>query len=353
MENNINLLNILMEDVKKQSNLYKPGKFWMQASKVIAKKMKNEGIINFRGHSGLVAQGFTANIVEDPSIIWEVGRLKKHLKKIIDIPIIRKLFINDFTQRIDKNYNKANLYENYFLSNNLKEWLGEMKSNYNIPETTVGGLQPNSIVKIDGYEISKFYLENLARIHTFSKEKDLTKIKTVFEIGGGFGANAHLLTSLFPNIKKYIYLDIAPMLYIGTQYLKHFYPQNVKDYVNTRNLKSIYFKDDNELEILCIPPWQIELLSGEVDLIWNACSFQEIPIASLKNYAKHIFRLTEKNSNSGISLVIYPTDSSLTIQSDEILGIFSDKFGFKKCNGEIKTNLNKPFYHFYGKKLDI
>ena len=100
-----------------------------------------------------------------------------------------------------------------------------MRNTYKIPETTIGGLQPESIVKIDNYKISKFYLEKLARIHTFSKERDFTKIKTVFEIGGGFGANAHLLLNLYPNIKKYIYLDIAPMLYVGTQYLKHFYPK--------------------------------------------------------------------------------------------------------------------------------
>jgi len=124
---------------------------------------------------------------------------------------------------------------------------------------------------------------------------DLTKVKIVFEIGG-VGSNAHSLMSLYPNIKKYIYLDVAPMLYAGTQYLKHFYPREVKDYCATKNLKSISKEDNDEREIICIAPWQIEKLDGEIDLFWNASSFQEIPVIYLENYAKHMIRLARNNS---------------------------------------------------------
>ena len=59
VENDLNLLDAMMLASKKQSNLYKPGKFWAQASKVSARKMKKDGITEFRGRSGLVGQGFT------------------------------------------------------------------------------------------------------------------------------------------------------------------------------------------------------------------------------------------------------------------------------------------------------
>ena len=115
MENDVNLLETMIIDAEKQSNLYKPGYFWAAASKVSARKMKEQGITQFRGRSGLVGQGFTDNIVIDPSIIWEVGRLKRFLKPIVDTSLFRKFIIEDFTTRINKWYKKSNLYEDYFL----------------------------------------------------------------------------------------------------------------------------------------------------------------------------------------------------------------------------------------------
>jgi len=202
---------------------------------------------------------------------------------------------------------------------------------------------------MDGCKISKSYLETIARIDNYSKSVDLTKVKTVFEIGGGFGSNAHSLMSLYPNIKKYIYLDVAPMLYVGTQYLKHFFPAEVKDYRTTKDLESIVIEDNDEREILCIAPWQIEKLEGKVDLFWNASSFQEIPVLYLENYAKHIIRLTKDNPQARVCLIVYPTDSPLTVQSKEILGVFGDEIEFIQLTDIFQANLEDTFYYFCGK----
>ena len=40
--------------------------------------------------------------------------------------------------------------------------------------------------------------------------------------------NVHFLLTNFPNIKKVLYLDVVPNIYVGTEYLKYFYKDQVK-----------------------------------------------------------------------------------------------------------------------------
>ena len=111
------------------------------------------------------------------------------------------------------------------------------------------------------------------RLENISKLIDLNKIVSYFEIGGGFGANIHLLLNNFKNIKKIIYLDIVPNLFVGTEYLRRFYGNSVKDYSILKEQKKIKFSKNNELEIFCIPPWKIE------DIILNkSFSFEYLTI---------------------------------------------------------------------------
>lgn len=80
------------------------------------------------------------------------------------------------------------------------------------------------------------------------------------EIGGGFGANLHITLFNFPNIRKIIYVDIAPNLYIATQYLRSFYGDSVKDISTAK--KNFSFAETEDLEIFCILPSQIEKFVG-------------------------------------------------------------------------------------------
>ena len=52
-----------------------------------------------------------------------------------------------------------------------------------------------------------------------------------------------------------------PNLYLGTKYLKRHF-KNVKEYSDIRGSSIIEFKNDDELEIICIPPWEIEKIES-------------------------------------------------------------------------------------------
>ena len=141
-------------------------------------------------------------------------------------------------------------------------------------------------------EYSCSYLNVADRINKLSKFFNFGKIQTFFEIGGGFGANIHFLITNFPNIKKILYLDTVPNIYVGTEYLRHHYKENVKDYLELRNLNKISFSKNNELEIFCIPPWLIEKVETEIDHFHNSASFVEMPKKVISNYVKFIKNLS-------------------------------------------------------------
>ena len=143
----------------------------------------------------------------------------------------------------------------------------------------------------NNHEYSTHYIGMADRVDILNKRFDFTKIKTYFEIGGGFGSNIHFLLTNFKNIKKVIYLDVVPNIYVGTEYLRYFYKENIKDYLSTRKSKELSFENNEKLEIICIPPWEIEKIKVEIDHFHNAASFVEMPenvVEKVRNAASMI-----------------------------------------------------------------
>jgi len=96
--------------------------------------MEKHGITNFRSRSGLIGQGYTDNICEDPSIIWETGTwIRRILKKIIDTSFFRHYILLSFTNKIKSYHRKLNKYENYFLTHHLRDWFQKVRNKYDLP----------------------------------------------------------------------------------------------------------------------------------------------------------------------------------------------------------------------------
>ena len=153
----------------------------------------------------------------------------------------------------------------------------------------------------------------------------------------------------YPNIKKIIYLDIPPNLYIGTQYLKAFYGEAVIDYSNLKNKNKLKFKADSSLEIFCIAPWQIENIENKVDLLFNSHSFVEMPTKIVEYYVKNI--LKEGNEKTDIALISYDKfDLKSTFHPDELPNYFPKYRNWEKFK---QNSLTKPdrYNYFYISKI--
>jgi len=154
----------------------------------------------------------------------------------------------------------------------------------------------DSISKFLEKEYSTHYLYKLDTLDIVEKISSLNEVHNMLEVGPGFGSNMHLIEQNYPNIRKFILIDIVPNICVITEYLKSLYNDSVISYLSTRDMSEIKFKDDESLEIFVIPPWEIGKISAKIELFWNSNSFVEMSADILKNYAKEFERIKTKKS---------------------------------------------------------
>lgn len=319
MQDDLRLLQTMVDDQRGQSGLYSPGAYWRPYCDRIVSAIKRDGISNFRSNHA-ISKGYADSVSLDPSLFWgTTGSWRSGLlKKFVEFGPVRKTLIAPYLSAIDYHYRKMSGFRQYYYDREFGAWLNDNFKGERLPETLAGGCVES--VEINGRRISINYLTHLVRIFNFSKHIDLTRIKSVFEIGGGYGANAHLLLHLYPNIKKFFYLDIAPVLYVGTQYLKYFFPGSVKDYLQTRDKERIDVPEDDVREIIAILPWQLDRVGGRFDLFWNSASLQEMDPEIIDNYLGHADRLL--SDNGSVCVVLYTGgDSDKATSVDTVISI--------------------------------
>jgi putative sugar O-methyltransferase len=333
------LLNDLYNGQRYASPLYKAGPYWQAKTIKIMRELRKKKLYNFRGYYSGVGTSYCDNIIVNLQN-EEVSKLTDLLMFVLKkIPIFSRF--STLLQRtqdhiISMHKQKVMAYE-LFLNNSSD--VKQLLSSFKIEDTTNFGCV--DAIKIGNKAISLHYLELLNTIATISKSIDFNTISSMFEIGGGFGANLHLMLSNFSNIKKVIYLDIVPNLYVGTEYLRSLYGDNVIDYSQTKNKEKITFKQNKDLEILCIAPWQIENLYVNIDYFHNAHSFVEMPENIIKNYAHFIKKLM--STNGKVVLVSYDHfDKNTTMHPDELNRCF--EMEFKQFR---HTSLLNPFSSYY------
>ncbi len=329
------LLDLLIKDEKKiDKELYSSGPYWNYKNRRAIIEIKKKGLKDFRGLTAGIGTSFADNLVLD--IRNEFNMKGRIVGKIFSLPILNIIFNGQINTT--KNYldsfikNQAIVFKN---SQNVQNLISKFK----FKNTTDFGCVQSFEYLNKNY--SCHYLNMAYRVNNLSKNFDFKNIKSYFEIGGGFGSNIHFLITNFPNIKKILYLDTVPNIYVGTEYLRHHYKEKVKDYLELRNLNKISFSKNNELEIFCIPPWLIEKVETEIDHFHNSASFVEMPKKVISNYVKFIKNLRTQE----ISLISYGGfDLKTTFNPEELNSFFDDKLSVSWKNSLIEEYNKKEIY---------
>jgi putative sugar O-methyltransferase len=276
------------------------------------------GFDDFRGINNPIGTSYADNIRIDNRYEFGLGLKSKIANKISRLPLVKKVF--DSQIKITRVYiNHINDLKSliYRKSDKVKYLL----KNYIVKDTVNFG--SISTFKINDSEYAFWYLDILNLIDLINNKINLKKIHSFFEIGGGFGSNIHLLLNNFKNIKKILYLDVAPNLFIGTEYLRTFFGDAIKDYLELKN-KKITFSNDENLEILCIAPWQLPHVDLQIDHFHNSCSFQEMSLEIIENYSKFINKILNKNGS--LTINSNRPHGSKYVSQDDLLNIFNLPF---------------------------
>ena len=332
------LFDRMIKESSKLKKDYQPGSYWLGKTKSAVNEIKKYGLNEFRGMKSGLANSYSDNAYIDIRTNHNYGVKSIFINNLKYFYPIKKLF--DAQVKLTKNYfDKLNNISNEFFKNNERviELLSKYEFNF---ETTKGGCL--SYGNFNGNNISHYYLKSLDILDHINNQCDIASKKTFFEIGGGFGVSTHMIIEFF-KVKKIIYLDIIPNLYVGTQYLKSFYGKNVIDFKECIDKDSIKFKHTDELEIFCISPDQIDKVDSKIDFFHNAHSFVEMPEKIIRNYANKIESKLSK-TNSTISLISYSHfDSRTTINPEKLPNFFSRKAKKSLVPTLIPNQFN---YHF-------
>jgi len=345
MENQ--LLDTLVNDQKNVADIYKPGPYWQKKSLSAIKEIKKNGLNNLRSSTDMnsAASSYGDNTVTDARTILETNSLKNRLGlAILNHTPLKKLF--DFQVATTKNLLKTVLeLEKNKLALSNPERLNDLIENYKIENSINFGCDRISTFRNKDY--STFYLQILDLLDLVEKKRSIKKLQSFLEVGPGFGANIHLIEQNFSNFRKFIIIDIVPNVWVVTEYLRKFYGENVRDYLVTKNMKEIKFKDDSSLEIFVIPPWEIEKISSSIDCFWNSNSFVEMSPKIVKNYAKKFSEIGTKESV--YNFITYDRfDPKTTFLPDQIQELFSN-VKFEKLVHPLLNNSERESYFYIGK----
>ncbi len=338
------LLDLMLTDSKTQSDLYRPGPYWKNKTKNTSNEIKRYGLTNFRGSTNLIGLSYTDNLYIDIRNAFNHG-FRKIFRWLSKTYPLTKIYDSQVS------WTKSYANENIILTQeilNLKQKTKHLLNKYTVPYSLLGNCLRKA--KIDGEDYSTHYLNLLEQHDNIASHINFNNIHSIFEIGGGFGTNIHLLLENYPNIKKVLYLDIPPNLYIGTQYLKSFYGKSVFDYRDLKDFKSIKFSTNDHLEIFCIAPWQIEHFESTVDIFMNSHSFVEMPNNIVENYIYQFCRFHD-SINTAIALTTYDGfDLDTTSHPTELTTHFKDrKFNHFEADTLINSSRNNLYFISPGK----
>jgi putative sugar O-methyltransferase len=321
------LLKLMLRDAEDQEGIYRPGPYWRAYTQRIARAIAGEGLARFRSSPG-IGRGYCDVFAADPLLDLTGWRRHAYVAARalgLHRPYDRMRTASDRRRHAQK--------DRHFRTE-LGGWMREFQARCDLPDTTVA--DPQRRVVFAEREIGELYLRDFAWVSDFSRVADFSAVRSVFEIGGGFGSMAHTLLHLFPNIRKYLYLDIPPNLYVGTQYLKHFFGASVIDYRATRERAAIGFSESDEREILAICPWQIERVETELELFWNSSSFQEMTAEIVSSYARQVERLM--GESAAVCLYIYAIrESSRRLTAAAIARLVEQNTSFQVREIEVEV----------------
>ncbi len=304
MNEDLGLLRAMLMDTLSAPAIFRPTNFWASSAVSIIIDLANSGVSTFRRHNS--ARSFyvprykdgpegEAQALADYRIFLEADddRHPPHLKQVSESP------------------------------------LGE----------------PSQHFCFDGRHYSRSFLNYLRGLVFLKKMAETRSVRTVLEIGGGYGTLGEILMKSDADRHFYVDIDVPPLAYVATRYLEELLgPENVAAYDRTKDWDTIEISalaDTYQAAVLC--PWQLPRIRGTFDLFVNFISFQEMEPEVVENYARYVNRhvgkyLLLRNQRHGKKLARKPGEvgvfSPVTrehylkyFSPFELAGIDSQKFG--------------------------
>jgi len=302
--------------------------FWEKINQLNIEWLKREGLDNFKRtvnnnyfnwmvstrsvYFRNVSRNFFSTAIRHPrkllsALFANVGGNMRH-----------KTYLSD---NVEPNYLQRKIYAWYLLF--LYEFVtqrDEFGLFAKLEEPSVGNpITINLHGKRVSQDISNSYMEYSYIRHSLGN--DFSGIKTIAEIGGGYGRLSYLFRLLHGSQGvKIVLIDLPPALFVAQWYLGKVFPEaKVMNYRHFTDFSEIE-EDFTNSSVCFLLPHQLELLPDDkLDLLINVSSLQEMSRAQINHYYELVDKKTRyfytkqwviwENSEDSMSVpaVIYPT----------------------------------------------
>ena len=268
--------------LEKQNDLYRPTSFWAEVSTKLAREFEEVGIENFR--SGPLALSYFVPTYGPPASGLRKEQVELLTKTLQDHHADHTKGMLALNAYLSGQLNALADYRVLLAANSKPDSLGLN----NFSESSFGN--PIEQHCFDGRKYSRSALNYLLGLSLLKRYTDLSGIKTVLEIGGGFGTLGEILGKAPARGLKYIDVDIPPTHFAAEYYLKaNFGSQNVAGFNDLEGRSTVEISNLPDFTVMC--SWQLEKLKGTIDLFVNFISFQEMEPEVVQNYFSQISRL--------------------------------------------------------------
>lgn len=280
------LLDAMLADMETAPEVYRPTNFWREGTAELLRDLEKSGIENFRSHPSCLKYFVPTYAFPGFHDTRDYSIVKKSLEAYNLAQTKYGMMVDEL---VSGTTDAKHDYRVYLASNVDKAPFVDKAS-----ESEVGN--PVERFEFEGRHFSRSMLNYLLGLSFLKKTIDTTSIKTVLEIGGGFGTLGEILLGDQRNDVFYVDVDIPPTCFFSTYYLKQvFGDEKIGGYGETKGTESFVLDDlKKQYKGLVLTPWQLPKLKGEVDLFVNFISFQEMEPEIVQNYLSQINRLSTK-----------------------------------------------------------
>lgn len=289
------LLRLMLRDLEGAPEVYKATNYWANYARRFVPELFAQGLAAFRRRRGSVLSSFGATDfaptfgrveLARSRLFW--NRLLKHIPgwKHLLAQASAKLNQPGLSPVVSDvyGYTVNDLQESAFLlAANVGEKAGA-KGLAELEASLIG--DPEDVFVVGGRPYTMrtlYYYLRYAYCHRFV---DFDGLGVIVELGPGAGRQVEVIRKLHPDI-TFVLFDIPPQLYVCEQYLKAVFGDAVISYRETRKWQALSIQQAGA--VVMLGSWQFPLLAGrDIDLFWNAVSFQEMEPEVVENYLRYV-----------------------------------------------------------------
>jgi len=288
------LLNLMLKDNELVDPLYKSTKLWKDGEKPFIDELKNNSLLNFRKKDLPILKYFSDRDLLPVTMLYV--KSKGIVNKIIYF-ILKSTKKNKKLDRcvssLTTKYSGVTMMDINMLCYKLAEAYGKSNNAKPIDKISASLVgNPENVFRVDGRPYTLSILYYYCQYVYCCGFMNFNSVKSLTELGGGFGKQIELFKKIFPNMTFYLF-DIIPTLYICEQYLKSVFPDSVVSYRETRNMKTI--PKNIQGKIFIFGSWKMaELKNLSYDMFFNSASLQEVEPNEVLNYLKLVNQQTNK-----------------------------------------------------------